>query len=135
MGDRPAGIAPKCDTWLGPAVLHSTYIWVVHNSVKKAGVCAVMSMWLVHIKDHLWTIGFMPNHRASNSSKTRLGQVMMASGLTRWVCCMRQHPCLLPRELRWEEVAPPQKLVRDSRLARTNNWCKALPNHLVRMGL
>ena len=21
---------------------------------------------------------------------------------------MRQHPCMLPRELRWEEVAPPQ---------------------------
>ena len=30
-----------------------------------------MSMWLVHIKDHLWTVRFMPNHRASNSSKDK----------------------------------------------------------------
>ena len=25
----------------------------------------------MHIKDHLWTVGFMPNHRASNSSKDK----------------------------------------------------------------
>ena len=30
-----------------------------------------MSMWLVHIKDHLWTIRLVPNHRASNSSKDK----------------------------------------------------------------
>ena len=39
---------------------------------KKAGVCGVMSMWLVHMKDHLWTIRFTPNHRVSNSSSVRL---------------------------------------------------------------
>ena len=92
------------------AALH-IYIWVVPDLVKKAGVCAIMSMWLAHIKDHLWTIRFVPNHRASNSFKTRLRQVMMVSGLTRWVCHVRQHPCMLCSELRWEEVAPPQKLL------------------------
>ena len=25
---------------------------------KKAGLCAVMSMWLVHIKEHVWSIGY-----------------------------------------------------------------------------
>ena len=44
---------------------------MVPNSVIKFGVCAIMSMWLVYIKDHLWTIGFAPNHRASNSSKNK----------------------------------------------------------------
>ena len=28
--------------------------------IKKAGVCAIMSMWLVHIKEHVWTIGKCP---------------------------------------------------------------------------
>ena len=27
---------------------------------KKAGVCAIMSIWLVHIKEHVWTIGTCP---------------------------------------------------------------------------
>ena len=48
---------------------------------------------------------------------------MMANGLTSQVCHVRQHHCMLPRELRWEEVAPPQKLDRHSRLARTSSWC------------
>ena len=104
------------------AALHID-IQVVPNSVKKAGVCAIMSMWLAHIKDHLWTIGFMPNHRASNYSKTRLRWVMKVTCLARWVCCMKQHPCMLPRELRWEELAPPKKMVRYCRLARTNSQC------------
>ena len=90
---------------------------------KKAGVCAVMSVWLVHIKDHLWTIRFVPNHRASNSSNLRLRLVMMANGLTSWMCHVRQHHCMLPGELRWEEVAPPQKPDRHSRLARTSTQC------------
>ena len=33
---------------------------VLPNSLKKAGVCAIMSMWLVHIKEHMWTIGTCP---------------------------------------------------------------------------
>ena len=35
----------------------SAYIYVVPNSVKKSGVCAVMSLRLVHIKEHVWSIG------------------------------------------------------------------------------
>ena len=31
---------------------------------------------------------------------------MMVHGLISQVCCVRQHHCMLPRELRWEEVAP-----------------------------
>ena len=27
---------------------------------KKAGVCAIMSIWLVHIKEHVWTVGTCP---------------------------------------------------------------------------
>ena len=27
---------------------------------KKAGLCAVMSMWLVHIKEHVWSVGTCP---------------------------------------------------------------------------
>ena len=27
---------------------------------KKAGVCAIMSIWLVHIEEHVWTIGTCP---------------------------------------------------------------------------
>ena len=67
----PTNIALKCDTWLCPTVLHSTYIHVDPNSVKKAGVCAAMSIWMMHIKDHLWTIEFTPYQRVSNSSNVR----------------------------------------------------------------
>ena len=90
---------------------------------KKAGVCAVMSMWMVHIKDHLWTVGFEPNCRAFNSSNMRLRLVMMANGLTSWVCHVRQHHCMLHSwdGRRWLHL---KKLDRHTRLARTSkSWC------------
>ena len=50
---------------------------------------------------------------------------MMASGLTRQVCHMRQHPCMFPRELRWEEVAPPQNWLDKA------DWPEPIANVLV----
>ena len=50
----------RCDTRLCLAVLCSRYMGVVPNLVKKSGVCAVMSLWLVHIKDHVWSIRICP---------------------------------------------------------------------------
>ena len=61
----------ETDPWPCPAELHATCISMVPDSVKKAGVCAVMSMWLVHIKDYLWTVGFSSNQGVSNSSGVR----------------------------------------------------------------
>ena len=34
--------------------------WECSPTHKKAGVCAIMSMWLVHIREHVWTIGTCP---------------------------------------------------------------------------
>ena len=34
--------------------------WECSPTHKKAGVCAIMSIWLVHIKEHVWTIGTCP---------------------------------------------------------------------------
>ena len=31
--------------------------WECSPTRKKAGVCAIMSIWLVHIKEHVWTVG------------------------------------------------------------------------------
>ena len=60
----------ESDTWPCPAKLYSTCIWVIPDSVRDWGVyCHIYVM--VHIKDHLWAIGFMPNHRVSNSPGVR----------------------------------------------------------------
>ena len=34
--------------------------WECSPTCKKAGVCAIMSIWLVHIKEHVWTVGTCP---------------------------------------------------------------------------
>ena len=60
MSDYPTGIAPKVWYMTMPscAVLHiyTSGTWLG----KKAGMSAVMSMWLVHIKEHVWTIWICP---------------------------------------------------------------------------
>ena len=108
------------------ATLH-IYMSGTQLGTKRLGCVHVRSMWLAHIKEHLWTVRFMPNHRASSSSNMRLRLVIMANGLTSCVCHVRQHHCMLPMELRWEEVTPPQTLDRHSRSAGTSiSQCKVL---------
>ena len=34
--------------------------WECSPTHKKAGMCAIMSIWLLHIKEHVWTIGTCP---------------------------------------------------------------------------
>ena len=55
----------KCD-WHMPCSAMAYVIWAYKKfpecspTHKKAGLCAVMPMWLVHIKEHVWTIGTCP---------------------------------------------------------------------------
>ena len=80
-----------------------------YPTCKKAGLCAVMSMWLVNIKEHVWSIGTCP---------TTI--LLSAMGECVSECCterlkigilphMRWWTCMLPRELILDGVAPPQE--------------------------
>ena len=76
---------------------------------KKAGVCAIMSIWLVHIKEHVWTIGTCP-------TTILLSTITMCECVCEWqhwrlvkkrICgTWDLRTCMLPRELIWERVAP-----------------------------
>ena len=52
----------RCD-WNLLCCAMAYYVWAYKRfpecfpTHKKAGVCAVMPMWLVHIKEHVWTVG------------------------------------------------------------------------------
>ena len=122
----------EMDPWPCPAELYSTCIWVVPNSVKKAGVCAVMSMWLMHIKDHLWTVRFTPNQRVFNSSGVRWtgydGKMQK-----KWSVLHEAAPLYASRELRWEEVAPPHKGLTQSKRSEPEKIVNATTT-MVRMG-
>ena len=82
---------------------------------KKAGVCAIMSMWLVHIKEHVWTVRTCP-------TTIFLSDCRIVGGAVRWMHKHCEFPqvvalkkkcgyschvtCMLHGELIWEEVAP-----------------------------
>ena len=76
---------------------------------KKGRVCAIMSIWLVHIKEHVWTIGTCP-------TTILLSTITMCECVCEWqhwrlvkkrICgTWDLRTCMLPRELIWERVAP-----------------------------
>ena len=57
LNAKVMGLNLSAASWL---TMCSTCIWVVPNSVKKSGECAVMSLWLVHIKEHVCSIRIYP---------------------------------------------------------------------------
>ena len=77
----------------------------------------------------------MPNHRASNSSKDKAEAGNDGEWLNKVSAPYEAAPLYATQRVEMGGGVSPQKLVRDSRLARTNNQCKALPKRLVRMGL
>ena len=121
MGDCPTGITPNV-TMPSYAVLHIYMSGAWLN--KKAGLCAVMSMRLVHIKDHLWTIRFMPNNRVSNSSGVRW--TGHDGKWLKWSALCEAASLYAPRELRWEEVVPLHKIVLTQQICQNKINCKAL---------
>ena len=85
---------------------------------KKAGVCAITSIWLVHIKEHVWTIRtcpttiFLPDCRIIGGAIRQMQkycafpQVVVLQQKCAYSCHVT---CMLPWELIWEEVAPSHK--------------------------
>ena len=79
--------------------------------VKKARVCAGMSMWLVHIKEHV-VCQNMFNHDTSICHEWVCEWVLHWKADGKEVLPhMRWQACMLPRELIWEGVASPQEKV------------------------
>ena len=134
IGNSPIHLCRPLSTLMGMVILVVCYCYLWELGALSIWSLKERNWWkqkLDHLKNHdcsetvtkhmIFPFIEIPC-KPSAGTLLRLRQVMMASGLTRWVCHMRQHPCMLPGELRWEEVDPPQKLVRYSWLARTNNW-------------
>ena len=92
-----------CDTWLCPAVLHYIYIWVVPNLEKRLGcVLSCLCDWCT-----LKTTSGSSDSCPTTGFKTLpvYGKlIMMANGLKSRVYHVRQHHCMLLRELRFHNA-------------------------------
>ena len=83
-------------------------IWVYKRfpvcslTCKKAGVCAVMPMWLVHIKEHVWTVRTSPTTMSECVNEYSIKRLNKKEVLPH----MRWQTCMLPRELIWEGWLP-----------------------------
>ena len=76
---------------------------------KKAGVCTVMPMWLVHIKEHVDHQNMPTPILLSAMSECVNGCCIKRPNKKEVLLHMRWQTCMLPRELIWEEVAPPHE--------------------------
>ena len=107
--------------WLTPAVFcygpcHMSIKEVprVFPNSQKARVCAVMPMWLVHIQEHVWTIGTCPTTILLSAMSDHVNECCIERLNEKEVLPhMRWQVCMLPRELIWEGVAPPQEKLND----------------------
>ena len=83
--------------------------WECSPTRKKAGVCAIMSIWLVHIKEHVCTVGTCPTTillSTVNMCECVWMAALKAVGKKRICAACGLWTCMLPRELIWERVAP-----------------------------
>ena len=110
--------AKRCD-WHPMCSAMAYVIWAYKRfpecspTHKKAGVCAVMSMWLVHIKEYMWSVRTCPTTILLSAVRE-----CVSAALKGWMIevlpHMRWQACMLPRELTWEEVASPQEKWNDT---------------------
>ena len=98
--------------------------------IKSWGVwCAIRSMWLVHIKEHVWTIGTCPTAYfylivgavRGLQKHFALPQVVMLKQKFGYSCHVT---CILLSKLIWEEVAPNKGMKHWKALH--SEYCKAL---------
>ena len=69
----------------------------------KARVCDVMPMWLVHIKEHVWTIRTCPTTILLSAMNECVNEYCIKrQNKKEALPHMRWQTCMLPRELIWE---------------------------------
>ena len=83
--------------------------WECSWTHKKAGVCTIMFIWLVHIKENVWTIGTCPT--TILLSTVTMYECVCVNGSTEGNC--KEDLCSLwlahlyaPQRVIWERVAP-----------------------------
>ena len=97
---------------------------------KKAGVCAIMSIWLVHIKEHVWTVGTCP-------TTILLSAVTMCECVCEWQQWRRLYqedlcaawgmwPVCSPGSWSGERVAPSHTSVTQSKVIGLGCKCEAV---------
>ena len=82
--------------------LNDSTIWHEHSRglrapfLVKAGVCAVMSLWIVRIKEHLWTTGTYPSTvllpTAKGFKSTKLNLIWYDMMMIQVVCSKEVYP-------------------------------------------
>ena len=108
------------------------------STCKKAGVCAVMPMWLVHIKEHVWTVRTCPTTMLLSAMSECVNDCYIERPNKRGTASYEMaRPVCSPGSWSWKGLAPPQEKCNDtvwknSGLSRKMKNCKGPFENLTR---